>query len=134
MAPKQESRQLEAKIDSTALYREESFTDRKVGSIRRLIPVTADGSPDGARRVLYVGHTQILTTMGTLPLSFEIDAKSLSEAIERFPAAANLAFEQTIREYEELRRQAASSIVIPERGAGGFGPGGLPGGGKIQIP
>lgn len=129
MAPKQENRQLEARIDTAALYREESFTDRKVGSIRRLIPIRVDGSPDTARPVLYVGHTQILTSMGTLPLSFEIDATSLSEAIERFPAAANLAFERTVREYEEMRRQAASSIVIPERGTGG-----LPGGGKIQIP
>jgi hypothetical protein len=39
---------------------------------------------------------------------------------------------------EELRREAASSIIVPEGGAGPLGgpggPGGLPGGGKIQMP
>jgi hypothetical protein len=33
-----------------------------------------------------------------------------------------------------MRRQAASSIVLPGPGGAGFPPGGLGGGGKIQIP
>ena len=37
------------------------------------------------------------------------------------------------REIQEYRRQAASSIVIPQGGAAGLPPAGL-GGGKIQIP
>lgn len=121
-------------MDPAALYREESFTDRKVGNIRRLSPVTADGSPDPARKVLFVGQTQVLTNMGALPLNFEIEAGSLEEAAEKFPQAAKVAFENTMKELDELRRQAASSIVLPERSPGGFGPGGLPGGGKIQFP
>ena len=67
-------------------------------------------------------------------LSFEIDAANLEEAVAKFAAGAKGAFERTVRELEEYRRQSASSIVIPDRGAGGFGPGGLPGGGKLQIP
>jgi hypothetical protein len=42
-----------------------------------------------------------------------------------------------VKELQELRRQAASSIVIPQGGlppAGGLGGGGLGGGGKIQLP
>ena len=35
-----------ATMDSAQIYREETFTDRKVGTIRRLTPVAADGSPD----------------------------------------------------------------------------------------
>jgi hypothetical protein len=124
----------EARMDPATLYREEIFSDRKVGTIRRLVPVKADASPDTGRTVVYMGQTQILTTMGALPLSFEIDAQSLDEAVSKFGEAAKVAFERTMRELEEYRRQAASSIVIPERGAGGFGPGGMPGGGNIQFP
>ncbi len=116
------------------LYREELFTDREAGAIRRLTPVTADGQPDPARPVLYVGQTQLLTTMGSIPLTFEIPAATLAEATGKFGAAAKQAFEQTVRELEEYRRQAASSLVLPDRGAGGFGPGGAPGGGKIRFP
>lgn len=134
MAAKPDDKILDARMDSTSLYREEVFSDRKVGTIRQLTPVKADGSVDPARPMLYVGQTQILTAMGALPLSFELEAKNLEEAVSKFSAGAKEAFERTVRELEEYRRQAASSIVIPERGTGGFGPGGIPGGGKIQIP
>lgn len=123
-------------MDPAELYREEVFTDRKVGSIRRLTPVKADGSTDAARKVLYVGQAQLLTPVGSVPLAFEIDAGSLEEALKKFSPAAKQAVERTLKELQELRREAASSIVIPEPGvAGGLGgPGGVPGGGKIQIP
>jgi len=120
------------RMDQRDLYREETFTDRRVGTVRRLTPVTAAGAPDAARKVVYLGQTQLLTPMGALPLTFEIDAGSLEEAIEKFGASAQRAAEQTIDELRELRREAASSIVIPEAGAGGLG--GPRGGGKIQIP
>ncbi len=126
---------LELKMDPTALYREEVFTDRQAGTLRRLTPVTPDGSPDGTRAVIYVGQAQLLTPVGALPLSFEIDARSLQEAIERFPQAAKVAVDQAVEELKELRREASSSIVLPEAGGGlGGPPGGLPGGGKIQLP
>lgn len=121
-------------MDPATLYREEIFSDRKVGTIRRLVPIKPDATPDAGRAVVYVGQTQVLTTMGALPLSFEIEAQSLEEAVNNFGKAAKVAFERTMRELEEYRRQAASSIVIPERGTGGFGPGGMPGGGNIQFP
>jgi len=122
-------------MDPAALFREEVYSDRKVGTIRRLVPVKSDGTDDPARPVQYVGQTQILTAMGAIPLNFEIEAQTLDEAVNRFGDGAKAAFEKTVRELEEYRRQSASSIVIPERGAGGFGPGGAPGGGgKIQFP
>lgn len=124
----------EIKMDSNALYREESFTDQKTGTLRVLTPVTDDGATDISRPVLYVGQTQIMTPMGTLPIAFEIDAESLSEAVTKFGDGAKQAIERTMDEIKELRRQAASQIVIPEGGGGGFPPGGMPGGGKIQIP
>ena len=119
--------------DGTSLYREDVFTDRKVGTIRVLTPVQANGSPDLVRKILYVGEAQLLTTAGALPLSFEIDAGSLEEAVSGYAAAARQEFERAVQELQELRRQASSSIIVPDRGMGGLGPGGLPGGGRIKL-
>jgi hypothetical protein len=120
------------KIDPKALYLEEVFTDRRVGTIRRLTPVTKDGTPDKARAVLYVGETQVLTPAGALPIGFEIGAASLEEAAEKFGALAREAIERTVKELQEMRRQAASSIVVPQ---GPLPPlSGAGGGGKIQLP
>jgi hypothetical protein len=120
------------KVDSKALYLEEVFTDRRVGTIRRLTPVKGDGERDTARAVLYVGETQVLTPAGALPIGFEIGAGSLEEAADKFGQLAKEAIERTVKELQELRRQAASSIVIPQ---GGMPPaGGMGGGGKIQMP
>src|SRR4051812_25802715 len=71
-------------MDSTALYREETFTDRRVGTLQRLTPVTASGDTDSTRPVIYVGQTQVLTPAGALPLSFEVPAVSLDDAIAKF--------------------------------------------------
>lgn len=123
------------KMDPASLYREEVFTDRRMGTIRVLTPVKTDGSFDIARKVLYVGEAHLLTPAGALPLAFEIEAGSLGEAAERFAAGAEVAVERAIRELQELRREAASSIVIPDRIPGGLaGPGPMRGGGKIQLP
>lgn len=126
---------LDIKMDAAALYREEIYTDRRVGTIRAMIPVLPSGAADGGRPVVYTGEAQIMTQMGPLPISFEIEAKSLAEAVEGYAGAAKVAIERTVRELQDLRRQAASSIVLPgQGGAPGFPPGGLGGGGKIQIP
>ena len=134
MAERQDQRLPEPKMDPAGLFREEVITDRKVGTIRVLTPIRSDGSTDAGRKTLYLGEAQIYTTMGTLPLSFELDADSLSDAVTKYAPAAKQAVEQAVRELEDMRRQAASSIVIPKGGAGGLPPGGLGGGGKIQLP
>ena len=125
----------EIQIDPQGLYREDVFTDRRAGSIRRLTPVTIDGAPDTTRPVLFSGQTQLLTPAGVLPLGFEIEAKTLEEALQKFPEGVKAALEQAIDEARELRREAASRIVVPEVGAG-VGPvsGPAAGGGKIKFP
>lgn len=125
----------EVELDPKNLYREDVFTDRRAGSIRRLTPVTADGSADATRPVLFSGQTQLLTPAGILPLGFEIEARTLEEALKKFPDGVKVALEQAIDEARELRREAASRIVVPEVG-GGLGPGAGPaaGGGKIKFP
>jgi hypothetical protein len=127
----------ELKMDPANLYREEIFTDRKVGTIRVMTPVGKDSSADAARKVVYVGETQLMTPVGALPLAFEIEAASLGQAAEKFAEVAAVAVERAVRELQEMRRQASSSIVIPEGippGMGGIGGLGGPGGGKIKLP
>ena len=118
----------EIQVDRDALYREDIYTDRKAGTIRRLTPVTAEGATDPSRPVLYSGQTQLLTPGGVLPLSFDIEATSLAEATEHFPAAVHAALEQAIEEAREFRREASSRIVVPDVAGGP-----LPGGGKIKL-
>ncbi len=115
-------------MDANALYKEEMYTDRKMGTIRILTPVNSDGSFDVERETLYVGQAQLMTPMGALPLAFEINAGSLADAVEKYAQEARAAVDKTMEELQALRRQQASSIVIPESG------GGMPGGGKIQFP
>jgi hypothetical protein len=131
------SRAGEAALDPNGLYREEIYTDRLVGTLRVLVPVTANGAPDASRPTVYTGEAQLLTNMGPVPIGFDIEAKSLAEAVANYAAASKEGIERTMRELQEMRRQASSSIVIPQGGAGALGGlpgGGLGGGGKIQLP
>jgi hypothetical protein len=130
-----ESTAAQLQMDPASLYREETFTDRRMGTIRVLTPVKSDGAVDASRKVVYLGEAQMLTPAGTLPLVFEIDARSLGDAAEKFAAEARVAIEHTLKELQELRREAASSIIVPDRMPPGLGgPGGRPGGGLIQAP
>ena len=105
----------EITMDATALTREEVYTDSRVGTIRKMTPVTIEGEPDNSRPVQFVGSTQIMTPGGALPLSFEIETETLEGAVAGFGDAAQLAVERTMEELKEMQRQQASSIVVPGR-------------------
>ena len=121
----------EIELDAANLYREEIFTDRRAGTLRRLTPVTAEGAPDPSRAVQFSGQTQLLTPAGVLPLSFELPGTTLPEALAKFSEGVRVAIEQAIDEAREMRREAASRIVVPDVAGGGSG--GIPGGGKIKL-
>jgi hypothetical protein len=118
-------------MDGAGLYREETFTDRRVGTLQRLTPITPSGATDTARPVLYVGQTQVLTPAGALPLSFEVPAESLEDAVAEFGEHAKQALARTMRLLEELRREQASSIIVPGSAPPGGGTGG-PGGRMLR--
>ena len=124
--------ELKLELDINNLYREEVFTDQKIGTIRQMTPVKSDGSRDDARPMLFVGETSLMTPAGTLPIHFRLEGKDLGEAAKQFAEAGNKAIQETMEQLRELRRQAASSIVVPDMSKGGMG--GLGGGGKIQMP
>ncbi len=125
-----EGQKEEQKMDVANLYREEIYTDRKLGVIRALVPVTADGEKDATRKVIYTGEAQIMTQMGALPINFEIEAENLAEAVEKYRDSAKAGVEKTMKELQELRRQAASKIVVP--GQPGFTP--PTGGSGLAMP
>ena len=105
----------EVSMDPNALTREEVYTDSRVGTIRKMTPVTIDGEVDSSRPIQFIGSTQIMTPGGALPLSFEIETDTLAGAVAGFGDGAKLAVERTMEELREMQRQQASSIVVPGR-------------------
>lgn len=123
-------------MDVNALYREDMVTDRKIGMIRRMIPIKSDGSDDSGRPTIYIGQAEIMTNMGPVPINFELEAKNLAEAVAAFSVGAQAAVERTVQQIQDLRRQQASQLVVPQGNIPGITGGAAPGrgGGKIQIP
>jgi hypothetical protein len=126
--------QTDSQMDLTNLYREDMYTDRKLGVIRCMTPVTGDGVVDTARPVLYLGQAEIMTQMGAVPINFEIEAKTLADAVRGFAEAAQKGIERTMQQMQEMRRQQASQLVVaPDMPGLKDGPQGGRGGGKIQL-
>lgn len=126
----------EVKVDKSNLYKEESFTDLKVATIRRLSPIREDGTPDSTRPILFTGETTLMSDRGPLPIQAPIEAKDLNEAMDKFPEAVQVAVERLVEQAREMQRQQMSRIVVPGQGGGGIpGAGGLPGagGGKLVF-
>ena len=119
-------------FDTDNLYREELYTDQKLGTLRKLIPITRRGEEDTSRAVVFQGQAQMMTPAGVLPLTFDIPASNLEEACAGFSRGAEQAMKETMEELQEMRRQAASSIMVPGQG-GGMPPGFGGGPGKIQL-
>jgi len=121
----EENTQATPEFDKAGLYREESFTDRRVGTIRQLTPVDSNGVTDSSRPVLYTGATQVMTAAGPMPLNFDIPGETLEEAAVNFSESAQKAVEDMAARLEEMRREEASSIVVPGQGRGSGGGSGL---------
>ncbi|MBD3851571.1 MAG: hypothetical protein IFK93_09750 [Acidobacteria bacterium] len=103
----------EIKLDITNLYKEEVFTDLRVGSLKQLTPVTKEGDRDLGRPIVFIGETQLMSQVGPLPVQTPIEAENLQGAIERFPAAIQAAVEVMIDEVKEHQRKEMSRIVVP---------------------
>ena len=119
------------KVDPNNLYREEVFTDLRIATIRRLVPVTVDGSDDPSRPALYSAQTTLMSQAGPLPVESPIEATSLEDAAAKFPEAIQQAVDRLVEEAREMRRREASRIVVPSGMPPGGGPGGPAGGGGI---
>ena len=100
-------------VDAGNLYREELFTDLRVASLRRLLPVKADGTDDPARPPLFIGQAHVMSAAGPIPIQCPIEAATLDEALAKFPAGVKAAVEKMIAEVKELQREEASRIIVP---------------------
>ena len=116
-----EQEQINFKVDTSNLYREDAITDLKVASIRRMIPVSADGQDDASRSPVFFGHTQIMTPQGALPLQAKLMANNLKEAIEVFPEAMEQEMAHMVQqirkmqEEEQKKQHEDSRIIVPGR-------------------
>lgn len=123
---------INAEMDAANLYSEEILTDRKMGNIRILTPVLANGSADPSRKLIFSGEIQIMTQMGPLPINFDIEADTVQEAVKKYGEAAKAGVQKTIDKIQEMRREAATKIVTP--GTPGFGVPPDTGSSPIQMP
>ena len=103
----------EINIDQDNLYHEETFTDLKVGWIRRLTPVTPDGNRDKKRSPLFIGQSQLVTPQGPIPIQCQIPAKTLPEAIKKFPEVIEATIKDMIERAKVIQRESTSRIITP---------------------
>ncbi len=106
-------------LDRKGLFREETFTDLKAGSIQVLTPVKEDGSVDDSREPLFMGEAHLMSPSGPLPVRCEIDAKNLTEALDKFPQAVNVAVDRMIEQARDMQRQEEGRIITPDGLGGG---------------
>ena len=112
--------QIDFTFNKQNLCREESVTDLKVGSIRCLRPIRPDGTKDGSRQTIFVGHTQLQSPQGLVPLQTPLQANTLEEAIDKFPAAMKKALEEMMGKAKQMQAQQEaaqkendSRIIMP---------------------
>jgi len=104
------------KVNKDNLYKEENFTDLTFATIRCLTPIKLDGSPDESREPVFTGMTQLMSPRGPIPVQCVIEgAKTLSDALDKLPAAIDQTVKEMIEEAKEMQRQEASRIIVPGR-------------------
>ena len=117
MTEKQGNEQINFKIDEKNLYKEEGYTDMKVASIRKLVPVSPDGTEDKSRVSLFIGATQLMSQKGPLPIQAILSANNLQEAIAAFPESMHKAMEELMQQMQKMQAQEKtkneSRIIVP---------------------
>jgi len=112
--------QIDFTVNPSNLYREESITDLRVASIRSLTPIKADGTRDESREVIFVGHTQLMSPQGPVPLQAPLKATTLEDAMDKFPEAMEQALAEVIEnakkmqaEQDRAQQKDDSRIILP---------------------
>ena len=121
MSNGEQGQQINFTVDKNNLYREESITDLKVASIRRLMPINADGTEDASRTPVFMAQTQLMSPEGPVPLQSALKAGSIEEAIDEFPGAMKKALAEMVERVKKMREQQMneqkddSRIIVPGR-------------------
>lgn len=121
MNENQRTHDIDFTVDRNNLYREVMFTDLKVASIKKLVPINTDGTDDKSRPVVFIGETQIMTPGGPLPIHAHLNADTLEKAMDLFPRAMEQSFRemvatlQRIQQEQEKEERDGSRIIVPGR-------------------
>lgn len=101
-------------ISEEGLFTTTIYTDEIAGQLKVRHYVNYDGNRVISKPDTYIGTTAIQTNKGPLTVSFEIEAKSLREAFEKWQAAALHAIQTSIGDLQSqaLRR----TIMTPGKG------------------
>lgn len=112
--------QIDFEVNKENLYKEESITDLKTASIRCLTPIKIDGTADESREKIFIGHTQLMSPQGPVPIQARLNATTLDEAFDRFPAAMQNEMAQMIEQakkmqedMEKAEQQEKSNLILP---------------------
>lgn len=104
MPNRTEKTKINLNVDRNNLYREDSVTDIKVAAIRRLTPIKADGSDDDSRDPMFMGQTQLMSPSGPILLQSLLEANTLEEAMDKFPAAMQKEVDKAMAQAEESQK------------------------------
>lgn len=88
-----------------AVYRVERYTDNLAGNINRLVPVLDTGERDPRRAESFSGDCILYTNRGPMPITFEIKATSLDEAMDNFAVAI-------ADKLEEIKSKAVQAQIM----------------------
>ena len=103
-----ENNQIEdIRFNGENLWKEENYTDLEVGTIKKLVPIKFDGSEDKDRKPTFTASTNIMTPNGALPLTGEIKAENLKEAIDNFSESINEALKKLQDEMMKMQQEQA---------------------------
>ena len=107
MPSRPEKAKINLNVDRENLYREDSVTDVKVAAIRRLTPIKADGSDDDNRDPMFMGQTQLMSPSGPILLQSLLEARTLEEAMDKFPDAMQKEVEKAMAQAEKNHKKKA---------------------------
>ena len=105
--------EFELTVDLKNLYRDETFTDMNVASVRRLKPIKPDGTVDKSRDTIYIGQTSLMSNAGPLPVSAVIPASNLKQAFKKLPEVLKVEIEKIRDEFSKYETEQNTSIVTP---------------------
>ena len=109
---KEKIEQIDFSVDKRNLYKEEAFTDMKGASIRRFTPIKLDGSRDKKRDLIYLGHTQLFSNHGPVPVQCVLKAKTINQAMDNFPSSMKKAVEKVLKEIDAMEKKTSESRII----------------------
>ncbi len=108
---------IDFQVDKENLFREETITDLKIATIRKLIPIKADGSDDTDREIIFIGTTQLGTPQGPIPMQAVLEVTTFEEAMAAFPFAMEAETQKVVENFKKMHDQQKkaqdSRIIMP---------------------